>query len=394
VSTPHILPDLHAGSLVRLLRGTLESATSYSYTAGSTHHFYHYPARFAAPIARTVISELSSPGDWILDPFMGGGTSIIEALSLGRRAIGVDINALARFVADVRTRPISEADEIAIRKWARVAARELGGPNVDWVQRARVHNLPNAVGLFMSGALDYAEDLLPRQQAFARCALLRLGQWCLDCRDFDPPRRKMLAAKLPALVDEMIAGLREFVAACHRAGYGRRDILRGRVLLRRSAVGMDDEHRIQGLAPKLVLTSPPYPGVNVLYHRWQYRGRKETPAPYWIANVSDGCGASFYTGGSRTPTGLENYFEMITAAFSSVARVLHEDGCVVQLIGFSDARTQLPRYLQSMRKAGFKECRPRDGRLGRLVPNRKWYAKLQGQNDASTEVLLLHRLAT
>jgi hypothetical protein len=142
----------------------------------------------------------------------------------------------------------------------------------------------------------------------------------------------------------------------------------------------------------LVLTSPPYPGVNVLYHRWQYRGRKETPAPYWIANVQDGCGQSFYTGGSRTPTGLRNYFNMIVNAFRSVARVLAPDGHVVQLVGFSNAPSQLPVYLDCMRTAGFEECEFQSRRLSRRVPNRKWYATLKGSVDASRELLLIHRL--
>ena len=138
----------------------------------------------------------------------------------------------------------------------------------------------------------------------------------------------------------------------------RRGIVRSRVLLHRSAIGIEEEPIFakHGVRPRLVFTSPPYPGVNVLYHRWQYKGRKETPAPYWIADVPDGFGQSFYTGGSRTPTGLRNYFEMITGAFRSVARVLEPEGYVVQLVGFSDATTQLPVYLACMRAAGFESC--------------------------------------
>ena len=43
-------------------------------------------------------------------------------------------------------------------------------------------------------------------------------------------------------------------------------------------------------APQLVVTSPPYPGVHVLYHRWQVDGRKEAPLPFMIANKLDGAG--------------------------------------------------------------------------------------------------------
>jgi hypothetical protein len=371
----------------------LAHATSYSYTSGSTHHFYHYPARFAPAIAREVITGFSSTGDWVLDPFMGGGTTIIEGLALGRQIIGVDINALAHFVTTARTRPISAEDEEVIRRWAHFVAEIVAASDIGWIDRAPIRNLPTPVGLFMSGALDLTTEMRPRQRAFARCALLRLGQWALDCRDFDAPRRKKLARRLPELIEEMFAGLREFSKACRTTNILNCGIARNRVLLHRSAVGLEEEPIFveRGIRPRLVFTSPPYPGVNVLYHRWQYKGRKETPAPYWIANVPDGNGQSFYMGGSRTPTGLKNYFALIIGAFRSVARVLAPDGYVIQLVGFSDTSKQLPLYLKCMRAAGLEECEIQGGRLGRRVPNRKWYAKLKGVVDASTELLLLHR---
>lgn len=37
-------------------------------------------------------------GKIVLDPFMGGGTTVVEALRLGCRVIGVDINPVAWFV--------------------------------------------------------------------------------------------------------------------------------------------------------------------------------------------------------------------------------------------------------------------------------------------------------
>jgi len=86
---------------------------------------------------------------------------------------------------------------------------------------------------------------------------------------------------------------------------------------------------------------------------------------------------------------------MIANAFGSIRHVIAPDATVVQLVGFADASTQLPLYLQAMHDAGFEEWRPSvvgKDRLGRRVPNRKWYARLQGELDASSEVLLLHRL--
>ncbi|MGH7439526.1 MAG: DNA methyltransferase [Polyangiaceae bacterium] len=372
------------------------AAASYSYTGGATHAFYHYPARFSPQVARAVIEIFSRRNDVVLDPFMGGGTGIIEGLMLGRRMVGVDLNALACFVTDVRTRPLSTQDEDALRTWAEEAARDFGGPLTEDVDIPGIENLPRAVEVFMAGSSDLSDKLeFRRQQTFARCALLRLGQWVLDCRDFVSPRRKQLANRLPVLVDEMIAGLHEFVENCRDVDVAKNEIAGRRTLLHRSAVGLDRERGLLHLdrRPNLVFTSPPYPSVHVLYHRWQYRGRRETPAPYWIARVPDGFYESYYTGGSRTPTGRRNYFNMIRSAFTSVRGVVSPKAMVVQLVGFSDTATQLPLYLEAMDEAGFDEWTPTLAEretLVRRVPNRKWYARLQGALDASTELLLFH----
>src|SRR5262245_52523619 len=84
---------------------------------GYTHNFYRYPARFSPEFARAVISEFSAPNSYIIDPFMGGGTSIVEALPLRRFVIGIDVNPLAHFVSDVKTTPLSSNDVQTIRTW-------------------------------------------------------------------------------------------------------------------------------------------------------------------------------------------------------------------------------------------------------------------------------------
>lgn len=45
-----------------------------------------------------MIEALTVPGDVVLDPFAGGGTTIYESAKLGRAAIGCDINPLSNFI--------------------------------------------------------------------------------------------------------------------------------------------------------------------------------------------------------------------------------------------------------------------------------------------------------
>jgi len=79
--------SMFAEEKVERLQTALDFA---SYTTGKTHHFYHYPARFSPEFARTIISDFSDHDQWVLDPFMGGGTSVVEGLALGRCMVGID----------------------------------------------------------------------------------------------------------------------------------------------------------------------------------------------------------------------------------------------------------------------------------------------------------------
>jgi DNA modification methylase len=58
-------------------------------------HNPKYRGNFAPQIARNIIEMYSQQGEYILDPMVGGGTTLIEAKLLGRNALGLDINPQA-----------------------------------------------------------------------------------------------------------------------------------------------------------------------------------------------------------------------------------------------------------------------------------------------------------
>ncbi|MBC8273983.1 MAG: methyltransferase domain-containing protein [Chloroflexi bacterium] len=58
-------------------------------------HDGRYRGNWSPYIPRNVILKYSQPGDTVLDYFVGGGTTAVEAKLLGRRCIGLDINAAA-----------------------------------------------------------------------------------------------------------------------------------------------------------------------------------------------------------------------------------------------------------------------------------------------------------
>jgi len=56
------------------------------YAPGSVAH----PARMMPSLARTAIATYTRPGDLVLDPMCGIGTSLVEAVHAGRDAAGID----------------------------------------------------------------------------------------------------------------------------------------------------------------------------------------------------------------------------------------------------------------------------------------------------------------
>lgn len=72
------------------------------------HSIHPYPCKFIPQIPNTLIQELSSIGDTVIDPFAGSGTTLVEALRLGRNTIGIDANPLAELICRVKSTKIEK----------------------------------------------------------------------------------------------------------------------------------------------------------------------------------------------------------------------------------------------------------------------------------------------
>ena len=73
--------------------------------AAHSLHEVSYRACFKPQLPRFFISRLTQPGDAVYDPFMGRGTTVLEAALLGRRPIGCDINPLSERLVRPRLDP-------------------------------------------------------------------------------------------------------------------------------------------------------------------------------------------------------------------------------------------------------------------------------------------------
>ena len=72
--------------------------------------------RFPLELAELVINRYSVPGDWVLDPFCGFGTTLVAAQRLGRQAIGVEKDAKRASFAAGRVTPPSYVINENIRR--------------------------------------------------------------------------------------------------------------------------------------------------------------------------------------------------------------------------------------------------------------------------------------
>ena len=90
-----------------------------------THGYHKYPAKFIPQIVSKILLKYSSEGDWILDPFGGCGTTLVESKLKNRNSIGIDINDVAVLIAKTKISEISPSkieqnNEILIYKISQI----------------------------------------------------------------------------------------------------------------------------------------------------------------------------------------------------------------------------------------------------------------------------------
>lgn len=71
------------------------------------HTIHAFPAKFPPQLPRKLILGLTHPGERVLDPMAGSGTTLLEALLVNRNAVGFDIDPIALLLSKVKTAPIA-----------------------------------------------------------------------------------------------------------------------------------------------------------------------------------------------------------------------------------------------------------------------------------------------
>ena len=133
----------------------------------------------------------AGPGDVVLDPFMGGATTLVECRALGRHAAGNDVSSLSVFLARPKATPLSDADVPAW--WIGYGVTEHLNLHLPPIRAIDWHR----IGCPAKPAVADSQDnrtrprpsrwpVKPPAAAVRRVPAPKAGQWALDCRSRVP----------------------------------------------------------------------------------------------------------------------------------------------------------------------------------------------------------------
>jgi len=367
---------------------------------GYTHRFYTYPAGFSPVFVEAAIQSLTKKNDLVLDPFMGGGTTIIEALRANRKVVGIDLNPISSFVTKVKATKLSIKNIDAIEIWAAKMSNNINFKlksdkftktafsiiNYKGLGTKEISNLKKVI----RGASFYLKNLNKvknrKEKDFLRLLLLRCMHSTLHDKrpiaDFHVFKSKIRSNSL-----DMLEGMKSLDP------YLKNSRNKFKIYNRSSIYS----HKVKELKTKkvsLIVTSPPYPGINIPYARWQIHGRRNTTLPYLILGYDVPENKSVFNFQNPKNDTLNIYFDTMKKIFSSLRKISSKKTRILQLVAFNSEKGVFKKYLKTMKECGFKELNLKtNGHVWRKVPNRSWQAKfVKGNIPASNEVLLLHKI--
>ncbi len=238
--------------------------------AAHSLHEVSYRACFKPQLPEFFISRLTMPGEVVYDPFMGRGTTLIQAALMGRVPYGCDINPLSAALCEPRLTPppmgdveqalgdvdFSDAGELpeellvfyhpdtlrqicALRKY--LASREAAGRLTAadrWIQMVALNRLTgHSPGFFSVYTLPPNQAVSIKAQAKINA---RLGQ-APTVRDV----RRIILTKSRALLRDVTPDTRQAMVQAS---------VRRRLVVGRSS----DTLSIESGSVALVVTSPPF----------------------------------------------------------------------------------------------------------------------------------------
>jgi DNA modification methylase len=358
-----------------------------------THSLYRYPASMSPMIARSLIENFSRKGDLLLDPFCGGGTTAIEGIALGREVVCSDISPLACFVTKAKATPISNASLTTFHFWYQKETKILKNYNPRKLESLEINGgkySPVTYTRILKLMKDTKKITDPAARRLAQLVVLNVAKRSFDCRSKYSPRY-LVRQMFQKVSNETTISMRKYMSSLMDNGVNNINNKLFKVI---QCDAKKLRTKISSFKNKisLVVTSPPYPGVHVLYNRWQLFGRKETDMPFRLLGFDNSCFASFYTMGIRSNHSMiESYLENMRAILASLYELLAPGGIIAQVIAFPRNDGHFNEYSELTKEVGFSPVKPGAPVIKRHVPNRKWYARVVNNCKQPIEYIFIHQ---
>lgn len=250
--------------------------------AEHSHGLHPYPAKFVAHLPRQAIRLLSLPGERVLDPFSGGGTSGVEAVLAGRDYIGIDANPVGNAIGRAKTTRLGGEDLHALRTLeARLLALQATDLDRDppWLP-----TIPNVEKWYDGGvfcALGVVRTLVLEVECAAarRLALLAFAQASARV-SFQESETRYASRPRPIEILEVpravVSELRRMRRIAEVVDLGPR----GTAVFVNADARDPEGYQVPHASVGLIVTSPPYPNTYDyhLYHRFRLFWLGEDPA--------------------------------------------------------------------------------------------------------------------
>jgi DNA modification methylase len=247
------------------------------------HTVHPYPAKFIPELPRRLVQLLSLPGELVLDPFSGGGTTGVEAIRLSRNFLGIDANPVGNIAARAKTRSLSPEALAALRS-CEAAVMATGPDTIASKTPTWLPSIPNqekwyAPEIFQ--ALGILRDLISeipipeaRDLAFVAFvqAAAKLSFQDSETRYVSRPR-EIRVIEAPQLLLAELRRVRRIAESLESDSSATARFVDGDA---RDSASYGQESGSAGL----VVTSPPYPNTfdYHLYHRFRLFWLGEDPS--------------------------------------------------------------------------------------------------------------------
>jgi SAM-dependent methyltransferase len=348
-----ISPDLRS-RLRRLEEVSWNFDRARSRSAFSAVHFH--PGRFISQLPSILISLFSDPGETILDPFCGAGTTLVEAQRLGRKSMGIDVNPISVLISRAKTLRLSETQVQKILRcyfaqFVRMRSKSLRHAAPPTVQVQKWYSpsvADDLLRLYRGMTVTRSEEAKLLKQLCFSSILMRAARetrhWGYVCDNTDPKAHPF--RDIPAILEQTIEEI--------RVAYQERDKFDDTGPRYVPSVLLGSAERILSKVSQesvdLIVTSPPYFGVvdYVKAQRLSMEWFGYEIEPYRVAEI--GARSKRH----RKTAALEFERELISV-FGEARRVLKAGRLCIVIFGASDTRTfRESRIVSILEAAGFE----------------------------------------